>query len=314
MIYKFDKLGGEIMGEKVVALLGGDKRELALLAALKSAGFSMRVYGLPAASLPGGVMSFASPAEAVRGAELLLLPLPGVSENGRLHAPFAPQTILDETVLAGMPPQTPVMVGVASAYLRGLCERCGLRLCEVAELDEVAIPNAVPTAEGALLATMQETDITIDGMRALVLGFGRVGEALAARLRALGAEVIVSNRGAARFAGAARQGYAIYPWGSLEDILPKCDVVYNTVPAPVLDRTKLLMLQRDALVIDLASGSGGTDFAAAADIGIKALHLLSLPGKVAPVSAGRLLGRVYPHIINGLLAEQGAAQERTVKP
>ena len=291
------------MAEKVVALLGGDKRELALLPALKSAGFSMRVFGLPAASLPGGVMSFATPEEIVRGAELIILPLPGVAEDGCLHAPFVPQTIIDEAVLSCAAPQTPVMVGVASAYLRRLCGRCSLRLYEVAELDEVAIPNAIPTAEGALQAVMRETDITIDGMRALVLGFGRVGEALAARLRALGADVIVSNRGAARFADAARQGYAIYPWAAMEDVLPRCDLVCNTVPAPVLDRTRLLMMRRDALVIDLASGKGGTDFAAAEDIGIKALHLLSLPGKVAPVSAGRLLGRVYPRLINRLLAE-----------
>lgn len=300
------------MAEKVVALLGGDKRELALVPALKSAGFSLRVFGLPAAALPGGVMNFASPEDAVRGAELVLLPLPGIAENGCLHAPFAPRTIIDATTLAGLPSGTPVMVGVASGYLRDLCAACSLRLYEVAELDEVAVPNAVPTAEGALMAAMQETDITIDGMRALVLGFGRVGEALAARLRALGAEVIVSNRGASRFARAARQGYAIYPWTALEDILPKCDVVYNTIPAPVLDRMKLLMMQRDAMIIDLASGCGGTDFAAANDIGLKALHLLSLPGKVAPVSAGRLLGRVYPGIINRLLAEHDS-QERMVE-
>lgn len=69
------------------------------------------------------------------------------------------------------------------------------------------------------------------------------------------------------------------------------------MPAPVLGKDLLKALSPGALVVDLASGSGGTDFAAAADLGIKALHALSLPGKVAPKSSGQILGRVYPRLL-----------------
>jgi len=293
-----------MMAEKIVALLGGDQRELTLLPSLKAAGLTVQAYGLPAASLPGGVKNCASIAGAVQGAQLLLLPLPGVRDNGRLHAPFLePPPLVTAEDLAACPAGTPVMVGVASPYLRRLCQELRLPVHEIAEADEVAVPNAVPTAEGALQLTMQELPLTIQGLQALVLGFGRVGEALAQRLRALGADVVVANRGAERFAKAARQGFALYPWQNLRESLGRFDVVYNTVPALVLDKAGLLALRRDALIIDLASGAGGTDFAAAAELGLKALHALSLPGKVAPVSAGRLLGRVYPRLIRRIWAE-----------
>jgi dipicolinate synthase subunit A len=294
-------MDGEIMAEKTVAMLGGDKRELHIVPALKSAGLSVRVFGLPKDKLPGGVKSCATLKEAVRGARLIILPLPGVKDSGLLHAPLVGEVRVEREDLSEVSPGTPVMVGVASNYLRELCRELSLPIFEIAECDSVAVPNAVPTAEGAVQLAMQETEITIDDMHALVLGFGRVGEALAQRLRALGADVTVSNRGAYRFALAAKNGFAIFPWACLADSFPKIDVVFNTVPALVLDKEKLLAMNRDTLIIDLASGAGGTDFAAAEEIGVKAIHALSLPGKVAPISAGRLLGRVYPDLIGRIL-------------
>ena len=45
----------------------------------------------------------------------------------------------------------------------------------------------------------------------------------------------------------------------------------------------------DTLLIDLASRPGGVDFAAAADTQIKTIWALSLPGRVAPKSAGLII-------------------------
>ena len=66
----------------------------------------------------------------------------------------------------------------------------------------------------------------------------------------------------------------------------------------------LLAMQPGALIIDLASGSGGTDFAAAEKLGLAAVHALSLPGKVAPQTAGELLARAYPQLIRRVLASE----------
>lgn len=293
------KKSGELfMAERVVALLGGDQRELTLLPSLRAAGYKVQAFGLPQAAenCPGI-------AQAVQGAELLILPLPGVRPGGCLHAPFLqPPPKLTAADLAGCPAGTPVMVGVALPELRDLCQKLGLPVYEIAELDAVAEPNAVPTAEGAIQLTMQELPLTIDGLRAMVLGFGRVGEALARRLKALGAEVAVANRGEERRQRAARQGFAVCPWAELAAGLARCEVVYNTAPALVLSAELLDAMPPGALVVDLASGAGGVDFAAAEQLGIKAVHALSLPGKVAPVSAGRLLGRVYPQLIDKILS------------
>ena len=46
--------------------------------------------------------------------------------------------------------------------------------------EELCLANAVPTAEGAIRIAMEETARTLHGASALVVGYGRIGMALAA--------------------------------------------------------------------------------------------------------------------------------------
>ena len=65
-------------------------------------------------------------------------------------------------------------------------------------------------------------------------------------------------------------------------------VEYNngTVPAQVLGQEELEDVKPDCLILDLASKPGGVDLAAAGELGLTVVWALSLPGKVAPVTAG----------------------------
>ncbi|MGI5825615.1 MAG: dipicolinate synthase subunit DpsA [Bacillota bacterium] len=292
------------MAEKVVALLGGDQREFQVVPALKTAGWKVQVFGLPKNELPTGVMCCDTIKEAVQNVFAVILPLPGIRNNGRLHAPFADNPIVKKTDLEVLSPQTPVITGVCSDYLRDLAADLELNLLEVAEDDKIAIPNAIPTAEAAIQITMEKTDITVDGMKTLVLGYGRVGAALADKLNAMGARVIVTNRSSGRFAAAARDGYSIYPWDSIKDVVSGLDVIFNTVPALVIDKEILMAMDKRTLVIDLASSPGGTDFRAADELDIEAVHALSLPGKVAPVTAGKILAGFYPMLLNRIINDE----------
>ena len=291
------------MVEKVVTLLGGDKREFQVVPALKTAGWKVQTFGLPKDVLPTGVEYCSTVKEALKNTRAVILPLPGIRNNGRLHAPFIDNPIVEKGDLADLPIGTPIITGVCSDYLRGMVEQLNLRVIEIAEDDKVAIPNAIPTAEGAIKIAMEETDITIDGMRALILGYGRVGAALADKLKAMGARIVVTNRSAGRFAAAARDGYVIYPWENRKDAVSNMDVIFNTVPAMVIDREMLQAMDKNTLIIDLATTPGGTDFKKAAELNIKAIHALSLPGKVAPVTAGKILAGFYPSLLNRLLYE-----------
>jgi len=162
---------------------------------------------------------------------------------------------------------------------------------DLMELEEVAVANAVPTAEGAIQAAMQNSEVTLFGKECLVLGFGRCGKILAHMLKGIGMQVAVEARSGTDEAYIKGYGYDFVSLLHLDKALyeKKYAFLFNTIPAPILNRERLGLLRKDCLIIDIASTPGGTDFPAAEQLGLQALLLPGLPGKVAPVTAAQIL-------------------------
>lgn len=156
--------------------------------------------------------------------------------------------------------------------------------------DEVTtILNTIPTAEGAIQIAMEETDYTLSGMNVLVIGFGRVGKTLANMLKKIGLEVYCEARKETDLAWIKAYGYKQVPLEKMKNNLCKMDIIFNTVPYQILDKSTLILLNRNTLIIDLASAPGGVDYEVANKLGIKAILASALPGKVAPNTAAEYL-------------------------
>ena len=67
------------------------------------------------------------------------------------------------------------------------------------------------------------------------------------------------------------------------------NIIYNTVPSVIFGRDFLSKVDRDTLLIELASVPGGFDICAARELGANISWALSLPGKYAPESAGAII-------------------------
>ena len=164
---------------------------------------------------------------------------------------------------------------------------------------ELAVANAVPTAEGALAIAMAEVPYTIHGARCLILGYGRVAKALARILSAVGAHVTVAARKPKDLAWIDANGQMPLAFSDLtqgDDAL-SYDIVFNTVPEQIAGAALLSRLPKDVLLLDLASAPGGFDHDWAKDHGYHILWALSLPGKTAPVTAGRIIGETIRRIL-----------------
>lgn len=148
---------------------------------------------------------------------------------------------------------------------------------------------------------MEQTDRTLQGARCLVIGYGRIGALLAHKLRALDAEVQVSARAACDFARIEAAGMTALDTRRLAGKLSGFELIFNTVPAPVLGAAELAALGPSCLIIDLASLPGGIAPDTPLPTGCKLLHALSLPGRVAPRSAAQA---VYETVCN-ILHEEG---------
>lgn len=280
-------------------VIGGDMRQVKLAEALADDGHTVHTFALEDAGEAEG----AEAAPGLDGAALadcVVLPLPVEGDGGRLNAPFSKAACSLEEVFAALRPEQVVCGGRVSATAAALAAEHGLILRDYFAREELAVANAVPTAEGAVQIAMEELPITVHGARVLVLGYGRVGKAAAGRFAALGAKVSVAARKYADLAWAEAMGFGAELLGELAPWLCGYDVIVNTVPARLLNEGELAGLKPGCLVIDLASRPGGVDFEAAAALGVKAVWALSLPGKVAPVSSGRYIRDTVYNILREL--------------
>ncbi|MFX4260865.1 dipicolinate synthase subunit DpsA [Pelotomaculum propionicicum] len=286
-----------------IVVLGGDARSLAMMEDLTASGAVVNAAGMPADVIPAGVHYFSEPEACLAGAGAVILPVPGMSEKGYLHSPLAAQPLaFTEDLAARFPPGIPVFVGVAGPALAKIAANSGLRLIELMKMNEVAILNSIPTAEGAVQMAMEMLPITIHGSCAFVLGFGRTGATLARLLGSMGARTMVAARRPEYLARITELNLTPVPFADMPHYLDEADVIFNTVPVPVLTGEVLEKVHPGTLIIDLASAPGGVDFQRAESIGVKAVLAPGLPGKVAPKTAGRILAKVVIRLLHEEMA------------
>lgn len=245
--------------QKRFAVIGSDARQLAAGRALARAGYAVE-----------------GP-EEIALADYILLPLP-------LDAARTP---LAELLRAARPGAL-ALGGMLSEEAKVIAAEAGVELVDYFAREELAIRNAIPTAEGCIGVLLAQRKRTLWGSAVLLLGFGPVGQAVGIRLAVLGAHVTVAARRPAQRAQAESLGMQ---GAELARLAPAFDTVVNTIPAQVLTAPVLARLRPGSLIVDLASRPGGTDFDAAARCGHKAIHALSLPAACAPETAGEIVAR-----------------------
>ncbi len=292
-----------------LCILGGDRREAELVCALMDSGARVSCFGTPTEGLRGDALAAASARDACAGADAIILPLSGTDLACNIKITAKPIAVTRE-LLGAADPAAIVFSGIVRPCLAAECAAAGLAIVDTGEDDELAILNSIPSAEGAILMAMQATPFTIHNSNCLVIGPGRTGLTIVRMLHGLGAHVWVAARRGRDRARAFEMGAVPVDPPDLPHCLPQIDIVFNTAPAMVLDRNLIYTLRRTAVIIDLASAPGGTDFVAAAERGIRAQLAPGLPGEVAPLTAGRILARVIPRIIE----EEFRKRDRTVEP
>lgn len=287
------------LASATITMLGGDLREVELAVELLRRGVTLRLVGYPPSPALSEDDHLEDPLAAVRGAHAVIAPMSNTDAQGIVKARLdgGPPIAITEALLGSMRHGAPFFIGVAKSVVRERAQRVGVRVIETAEIDEIATLNSIPTAEGAIGIAMAELPITLHGAQAVVVGLGRCGFTLAVKLACLGACVVGVARNAGKRARLEALGIKTAPISELTALVRDADVVFNTVPFPILDAAVVRAMRSGTLIVDLAQEPGGTDFDAARESGVKAVLALGLPGKVAPKSAGRILARTLPRVL-----------------
>lgn len=285
------------------AILGGDGRQAVIASGLAQKGHRVSCFGVDGKLIPiSGCEICTNVDKAMSGADFAILPLP-VSKD-RFHISSVSQKIeLGEIGRLAQKNGSLLLGGMVPFELHRICKELNVEITDYYTRESLQIKNALPSAEGSLMIAMEHTDTTVQGMRALVCGYGRIGKILAQLLRKLGASVTVAARRDETLCEIGMSGFDPVKIDSSNALskASECDVIFNTVPNIIFTERIVKNIKNSPLYIEIASAPGGIDVSAARDVGIEIIYAPSLPGRYAPRSAGSyVLETIYE-----ILSERG---------
>ncbi len=272
-----------------ILIFGGDLRQISAAKYFRSAGFDVKIFAVNKDILEkyGASDMYSS---VPTPSDITVFPLPTSSDGENINCPLCDTSFDFYDTFRALSPASRVFVGMADSFQKKFFGEIKLNVTDYFESDELQIENAVPTAEGAIELFLKHEPITLMDSSVAVIGYGRVASALAKRLRLLGASVTVSARSEKDLALSHTDAMKAV---SLKKFIKEPghpDCIFNTVPAKLFDSAFAARI-KDTLFIDLASKPFGVTEDAISEMGDKYIRASSLPGKTAPVSAGRIIAK-----------------------
>lgn len=283
---------------ETLVFAGGDLRTVAAARSFALEGRRVLLTGFdryapPSPPPPGdALLQFVHlPEQAIPRGDAVILPMPYTKGGGVLFAPFSSSAMPLDAVFR--------LSDGARAICGGMLPEEEERFFDYCD-EPMLLRNADVTAEGALILAGQTLPVCLNGARAVVMGYGRIGKRLAAKARALGCTVTVAARKERDHALIRMCGHEAIGFDGLPEALECADVVFNTVPAEIFSESVFARLPEHVPLIDLA---GGVKLQ-----GERILPAPGVPGKYAPETAGRILKESVERILlrEGILGRCGA--------
>ena len=278
-------------GLKRVAIIGGDLRQTYLAEILCGRGYPVSLYGVPAPVNTGknSCVVCSSLRDAVSDASTVIAPVP-FTKNKKTITCQQELDGLNITGLLGLLNTNQALAGgCIPCFVSQFCAGNSIACFDYMEDDSLAIFNSIATAEGAVAEAIMRHPSNLHGAHALVMGYGRCGKTLAHKLNGLSVRVMVCARSETARALAHSNGLQTLSFEEYENSLGSFEFIFNTVPAMVLDEQAIYKVNKQALIIDIASAPGGSDFEAADALGLNACLCLGLPGKYSPRSSSEAI-------------------------
>lgn len=262
-----------------ILIIGGDRRMNTAKEELEQMGYFVDTLGL-----------IENDDGKIENADVVLLPVPTTKDQ---KAIFCPQT----------KKQIPLEY-INNAGKNTLVLSCGYdfkkpNCIDYLKLDDFCLLNAVPTAEGAIAEAIYDTPFCLWNSRVLVIGNGRVAKILTDRLVALKCKVTVSARKARDFAYLDALGIDYIHTNEVSHKAKDFDIIFNTIDVTLFKDFENI---KNCYLYDLST-KGCLDFEKINNRGIKAKKLPGIPGKIAPLTAGKIIAQTTNNLIGEWLCK-----------
>lgn len=201
----------------------------------------------------------------------LLLPVPSFEKDGRIKG----GGIL-EHILADLPENITVIGG----NLQHPSLHSYPKIDLLHHRHYLAMNSAI-TADCAIRVAGAHLKTTFRDCPVLVIGWGRIGKCLSSLLKEMDSKVTVAARKETDRCALQSLGFHALDIPQVPSSLPQFRLIFNTVPAPMLEPQHLRRCHPNRVLIELASQPGL--------ISSDAIQALGLPGKYAPEASADLI-------------------------
>ncbi|MDD5923500.1 MAG: dipicolinate synthase subunit DpsA [Clostridia bacterium] len=278
------------MNIKTIGILGGDIRMIYAGEEFEKDGYVVRYFGFDKID-----DKYNDDISSVLECDCIILPVPSTKDKETIFMPLSSQKVYIQDLPKRLS-EKPVFCCISKS-LTNVNEDFGkLNLIDYYEAPGFAEENAIPTANATMAIIHTLISKPLVNVPVLIMGYGRIGKACAKACQADFCDVSVSVRSDKNDAEIKQAGYN--KENSLNLMYPdKYEIIINTVPHMLLDRDTLSKLNPNALIIDLASDKGGTDFAFARQMNIQAILASGLPGKYYPEEAGKIIEKIIARLV-----------------
>jgi dipicolinate synthase subunit A len=283
-----------------IAVIGGDLRQI-YISNILSKNNQVSIFGNECKELSINVQRASSLKKAIKNARFIICPIPFSKDNEHIFAANSSQKIPYKDLFNLITREQYILSGPYTDEVFEYAEKNDIKLFDIVAVDEFAILNSIPTAEGVLSMMIENVEITLANNKCLVLGYGRCGMAIGDLAKKLNMNVYVASTNNEELIMATinklktvkiKDGKLLrvdYLTGDfLEDSdfiinLEKFNYVINTIPMALIDIDVSKKLD-DYIFIDIANVyKNNTN---------KFINARGVPGKYSPKTAAKIISGV----------------------
>ena len=232
--------------------------------------------------------------QVLENAEIVISSIPFTRDGITINMPLSDNKIKINEFMNLMKDKTLIAGTISSNIYEKYKD---VEIIDIMKNEKLAILNTIATAEGAIKEIIENMQVNVHGSKIMIFGFGRVGKTLAKKLDGLSAKITVVSKEEEELAWAEVYGYTNMQLNKIEDVIKDYDVIVNTIPHIILQGDILQKINKDTLLLDLASGEGGINKEEAQENKINLIKALGIPGKISPITTAKILKETIYEIL-----------------
>lgn len=271
------------------AVIGGDLRQTYLALELTKSKSAVCSFALCQPAQTNAVKTFSSLEAAVSNSSCIVCPVPFTKDGIFLNQNAIKGNLALRQFPMMVKPDQTFFAGAIPKEIQKAFSQTGVPVFDFLKDDTLACFNTVATAEGVICEAIQHSPINLSKSKCAVLGYGKCGRVITAKLKAMPCHVTAVSTSPKETAQAAVFADEALSLDQFFSKIDAYDFIFNTIPAVILTNDVLARTNPAVTILDIASEPGGVDFAAAKELSRSARKCPSLPGKYAPLSSARAL-------------------------